>query len=203
MTLEPLDLSHVEGLAAAAAQDRAAYGFTWVPTGPADTRGYVEAALIGQATGTSVPFAVRRCSDGALVGSTRFLDLAVFASTGAWVPGLPGPEPSDQSPPTVAEIGSTWYSADAQRTGVNTDCKLLMLTHAFEVWCCKRVTLKTDARNARSRAAIERLGACFDGVLRAHSPASDGGLRDTAYYSILDAEWGSVRARLAARAQLR
>jgi RimJ/RimL family protein N-acetyltransferase len=96
----------------------------------------------------------------------------------------------------VAEIGSTWYSGSAQRTAVNTECKLLMLRHAFEVWNVERMTLKTDARNERSRAAIERLGARFDGALRVHMPASDGTLRDTAYYSILTSEWPEVRATL-------
>ena len=88
--------------------------------------------------------------------------------------------------PVVAEIGSTWLTPAAQRTPVNTEAKLLMLTHAFEVWRVQRVSLKTDARNARSRAAIERLGARFDGVLRRHSPAADIGLRDAAFYSIVD-----------------
>lgn len=102
-------------------------------------------------------------------------------------------------PPSVAEIGSTWYAASAQRTGVNAACKLLMLTHAFDVWEILRVTLKTDARNAASRGAIERLGAQYEGVRRAHFPAQDGGIRDTAYYSVIASEWPEVRAGLRRR----
>ena len=101
------------------------------------------------------------------------------------------------------EIGSTWYAARVQRTALNTECKLLMLTHAFDTWGAERITFKTDARNSRSRAAIERLGAQFEGIRRVHLRASDGGVRDTAYYSIIRAEWPDVRtgleARLAAR----
>jgi RimJ/RimL family protein N-acetyltransferase len=99
----------------------------------------------------------------------------------------------------VAEIGGTWLAPRVQRTPVNTEAKLLMLAHAFEVWRVRRVSLKTDARNERSRRAIERLGARFDGVLRAHMPAADGGLRDSAFYSILDAEWPAVRETLRSR----
>jgi RimJ/RimL family protein N-acetyltransferase len=99
----------------------------------------------------------------------------------------------------AAEIGSTWLAASAQRTAVNTEAKLLMLTHAFDVWRLRRVNLKTDARNARSRTAIERLGARLDGVLRAHMPAFGGGVRDTALYTILASEWPSVRAALVAK----
>jgi RimJ/RimL family protein N-acetyltransferase len=101
--------------------------------------------------------------------------------------------------PDVVEIGWTWLTAEAQRSGVNTDAKLAMLTHAFEVWRVLRVSLMTDSRNARSRGAIERLGARLDGVLRAARVANDGAVRDTAAYSILAAEWPGVKAGLAAR----
>ena len=132
-----------------------------------------------------------------VVGSTRFLDLEVFRWPPPWPPGVGrGPVPSDGQPPVVAEIGSTWLAPSAQRTGVNAECKLLMLRHAFDVWSVLRVTLKTDARNQVSRDAIERLGATFEGVRRAHSPASDGSIRDTAYYSILRPEWPAVCDRL-------
>lgn len=198
--LEPLDASHARPLAEAAAENRASYGFTWVPDGVDDARRYVDGALAYQATGQAMPFAVRRLSDGRLVGSTRFLDLQVFGWPPPWPPGVGrGPEPSDDRPPSVAEIGSTWYAASAQRTGINAECKLLMLTRAFEVWRVHRVTFKTDARNRASRGAIERLGARPDGVLRAHSPASDGTVRDTAYYSVLAPEWPEVRAALQGR----
>jgi RimJ/RimL family protein N-acetyltransferase len=97
------------------------------------------------------------------------------------------------------EIGGTWLAPSAQRTAINTEAKLLMLTHAFETWRVHRVSLKTDARNARSRAAILRLGARFDGVVRATRVAADHAIRDDAMYSILDAEWPAVKAALAAR----
>jgi N-acetyltransferase len=198
--LEPLAADHAPALAEAAAENRASYGFTWVPDGLDDARRYVANALDYQATGHALPFVVRRLVDKRIVGSTRFLDLEVFTWPPPWPPGVdPGPEPSDAQPPSVAEIGSTWYAASAQRSGVNAECKLLMLTHAFEVWRVLRVTLKTDARNRASRGAIERLGARADGVLRAHSPASDGTIRDTAYYSVLAAEWPEVRSELQRR----
>jgi RimJ/RimL family protein N-acetyltransferase len=198
--LEPLALAHVDALAAAAAQDRGSYAFTWVPDGLDETRAYVGAALEHAAGGRAVPFAVRRLSDGAVVGSTRFLDLEVFQDPAPWPPGIGvGGAPSEQNPPSVAEIGSTWYAASAQRTAVNTETKLLLLTHAFETWQTLRVTLKTDARNVASRAAIERIGGRFEGVRRAHTVATDGGVRDTAYFSIVAAEWPEVRAGLVSR----
>jgi RimJ/RimL family protein N-acetyltransferase len=104
--------------------------------------------------------------------------------------------PSDATPPNALEIGSTWYAASAQRTAVNTECKFLLLTHAFEVWKVLRVVLKTDARNTRSRNAIQRIGAKFEGVRRRHSPASDGGVRDAAFFSIIREEWPQVREDL-------
>ena len=151
---------------------------------------YVRAAPEHQATGPALPRAIRRMVDDAIVGSTRFLDLEVLSWPPPWPPRVGrGPEPNPDRPPSVAEIGSTWYVAFAQRSGVNTEVKWLQLTHAFEVWNVLRVTLKTDARNMPSRRAIERLGACFEGVRRAHVPASDGTVRDTAYYSIISEEW--------------
>jgi RimJ/RimL family protein N-acetyltransferase len=189
--LEPLTERHVEGLAAAAAEDRSGYRFARVPDGVAATGEYVRQALAEQAAGRTLPFAVRRLADDRLVGSTRYLDMEVF--------GTPDGEPADDRPPSVLEIGATWYAASAQRTAVNTDVKLSLLAHAFEVWEVLRVTLKTDARNQGSRTAILRLGARFEGVRRAHVPAVDGGVRDTAYYSILRAEWPDVRAALTAR----
>jgi N-acetyltransferase len=195
--LEPLSMAHAEALAEAASGARTGFGYTWVPDGPADARRYVQAALDDRDAGRTVPFAVRTRMGHRIVGSTRFLDLEVFRWPPPWPPGVGrGPVPSDGQPPVVAEIGSTWLAPSAQRTGVNDECKLLMLRHAFDVWSVLRVTLKTDARNQASRAAIERLGATFEGVRRAHSPASDGSIRDTAYYSILRPEWPSVCDRL-------
>jgi RimJ/RimL family protein N-acetyltransferase len=127
--------------------------------------------------------------DGEVVGATRFLDLQYW----------PVGDGRQGDVPVVAEIGGTWLAPKVHRSAVNTEAKLLMLTHAFETWRVRRVSLKTDARNARSRAAIERLGARFDGVLRAHMPAADAGLRDSAFYSILDSEWPQIHARLTSR----
>lgn len=189
--LEPLGLHHVDGLVAAAA-DRTTYGLTLVPDGHGPMTAYVTAALQTAALGQAVPFATVR-SDGRVAGSTR------FGNVERWV----WPEGSSESRPAgcadAVEIGWTWLSASAQRTAVNSEAKLLMLDHAFGEWAVRRVTLKTDARNARSRAAIARLGARLDGILRSHMPAYDGGARDSAVYSILAAEWPDLRARLAAR----
>ncbi|MCU1375283.1 MAG: putative acetyltransferase, partial [Actinomycetia bacterium] len=181
--LEPLTLAHVDGLAAAASEDRSTYALTAVPDGPAATAAYVAQALAEQAADAVLPFATCSAATGAVVGSTRFLDLAWWD----------GPHPS------VAEIGSTWLAASVQRTAVNTESKLLLLAHAFETWGSLRVSLKTDARNARSRAAIERIGGRFEGVRRVHMPAADGGIRDSAYYSITAAEWPDVKAALQQR----
>lgn len=106
---------------------------------------------------------------------------------------------SGRSEPDGVEIGHTWYAASAQRTACNTETKLLMLTYAFEEWQVARVTLKTDARNARSRAAIERIGGRYEGIRRAHRLATDGTVRDTVYFSIVAAEWPQVRHDLCAR----
>jgi N-acetyltransferase len=151
----------------------------------------VRQALAEHAAGRTLPFAVRRLADDRLVGCTRYLDLETF--------GTADGEPSDDRAPTVAEIGATWYAASAQRTAVNSDVKLTLLGQAFETWGALRVTLKTDARNQTSRAAILRLGARFEGIRRAHLPAVDGTVRDTAYYSIVRAEWPGIREVLERR----
>jgi RimJ/RimL family protein N-acetyltransferase len=124
------------------------------------------------------------------VGATRFLNVEFWK----WPPGSPRQRGTDV--PDVVEIGGTWLAPSVQRTGINTEAKLLMLTHAFETWRVHRVSFLTDARNTRSRAAILRLGARFDGVLRANRVASDGGIRDTAAYSIVEGEWPEVKAGL-------
>jgi N-acetyltransferase len=126
---------------------------------------------------------------GEVVGSTRLGNLERWTA--------PGFTPRPQGFVDAAEIGWTWLAEKAQRTIINTKAKWLLLGLAFESWEVRRVTLKTDARNLRSRAGIERLGAHLDGVLRAHMPAADGGERDSAVYSILASEWPGMRARLA------
>jgi len=196
VSLEPLALEHAADLCAAASGPRDTYVLTRVPDGLEATRAWIEVALAEQARGVSVPFVTRSVATGRIVGSTRFMTLERWT----W----PSPHEANGRPAgyaDVVEIGSTWLSPAAQRTAVNTHAKLLMLTHAFEAWEVRRVMLKTDARNARSRAAIERIGARFDGVLRAHMPAFDGAVRDTAFFSILAEEWPGVKERLVMRAQ--
>ncbi|KRE06882.1 hypothetical protein ASE46_25600 [Bacillus sp. Root239] len=152
--------------------------------------------------GRELPFIVRYIEAIRIIGTTRFLDLKVFTWPPPWPPGIDiGALPTDTDPPTVTEIGSTWYASSAQRTGVNTEYKLLMLTHAFNVWHTMRVTLTTDARNVRSRSAIQQIGATFERIRGANVPANNGSVRDTAYYSILRKEWSLVCKNLQERLQ--
>ncbi len=191
--LEPLSLAHAGALLAAANGPRDTYAWTWVPAIAGEMEKYVQTALDEHVSGLSLPFATVERASGTVVGATRFGNIEFWT----W------PETSQYRRstglPDVVEIGWTWLAARAQRTPINTEAKLLMLTHAFETWRVHRVTLKTDARNERSRRAIERLGARHDGVLRAHMPASDDSIRDTAYYSIVAAEWPAVKAGLRSR----
>jgi RimJ/RimL family protein N-acetyltransferase len=188
--LEPLEPAHVGALVAAASEDRATYALTHAPGDTAGMTAYVDKALQERADGASVPFVVRLVDTGRVVGTTRFLNLEYWP-----LPG--GPDPRDV--PSTAEIGATWLAASAQRTAVNTEAKALLLTHAFEVWEVCRVSLQTDARNERSRAAIQRIGGQFEGVRRAHKLAADDTIRDSAFYSITADEWPAVKAALGAR----
>jgi RimJ/RimL family protein N-acetyltransferase len=187
--LEPLERRHVEALAAASAVDPSLYQWSAVPLGRAATTAYVEAALTGQAAGTTVPFAAVRRTDGAVIGSTRYFDVEYW-------PWPTGHERSGRSLPDACEIGYTWYTHSAIRTAANTQAKLMMLTHAFETWGMVRVCLHTDERNERSRAAMERIGCRFEGILRSHRLAVDGIPRNSARYSIVAAEWPAVKQRL-------
>jgi len=187
VALEPMQPAHVDGLLAAASEDRATYAFTLVPHDAPSTREYVETALADEDAGTALPYTIRLRSNDRIVGTSRFLDLDFWPGDG------------DPNTPSSAEIGSTWLAASVQATHVNPEAKLLMLTHAFDVWGVHSVTFKTDARNERSRRAIARLGAQFEGIRRAHRFASDGTVRDSAYFSIVRAEWPDVRAGLEAR----
>ena len=187
--LEPLGDQHVAALVAAANADRSSFGYTAVPNTSDAMARYVDTLLDEARRALTVPFVQVRVADGAPMGCTRLMSLV-------WVAG--------RATPAECEIGGTWLAADAQRTAVNTEAKLLLLTHAFEQWEVHRVAICTDARNTRSRAAIERLGAVFEGVLRHHrlaaGHATDAGTpRDTACYSILPAEWTAIRDRLLAR----
>ena len=189
--LEPLTIDHVPALVRAPTQSRATYGLTDVPSDELGMRRYVDTALSLRDAAKALPFTTIARATGNVVGSTRFGNIEFWN----WPAG--NPHQRGERLPDVVEIGWTWLSPEAQRTGINTDAKLLMLTHAFESWMVHRVSFQTDSRNERSRAAIERLGARFDGVVRAVSIAYDGAIRDSAVYSILDSEWPEVKDRLA------
>jgi len=189
--------SHVDALVRAATESRDTYEFTLVPADHTTMTRYVRAAIADRDTGWALPFAICDQRSQTVIGATRFLDLDYWSWPPAWPPGRITPRSGVI--PTVAEIGSTWLASSAQRSGSNTESKLLMLSHAFDSWDVLRVTLKTDSRNPRSRRAIERIGARFEGIRRAHARAVDGSVRDTAYYSIIRPEWPGVRAALTAR----
>jgi N-acetyltransferase len=177
--LEPLAASHEEGLTAAAGDGRLwELWFTSVP-GPEQTASYIADALEGQRAGHMLPWAVRDLASGVVAGSTRFHDIAAAIDR--------------------VEIGYTWYASRWQRTYVNTACKLLLLTHAFEDLGCKVVGFRTDNFNFASQRAIEALGARKDGVIRHHHPRRDGSVRDSVMYSILAGEWPEVQKHLTAR----
>jgi len=185
--LEPLSEQHAQALLDAAA-DRSTFGFTLVPADLASMRAYVSGLLRDASNDTAMPFAQRRLADDAVVGCTRYLNMMWWVGRDA---------------PAEVEIGGTWLATDAQRSSVNSEAKLLLLAHAFDVWRVERVAICTDARNERSRRAIERLGATFEGVLRNHRAAAGsesllGTARNTAAYSIIPAEWPAIRDRLIA-----
>jgi len=188
--LEPLERRHVDGLVAAAGDDAELYQWSLVPRGQDAATHYVDTALAWCDAGSAVPFAIVRVSDSVVLGSTRFWNIERWA----WPQGHPS---HGRSVPDACEIGYTWLTRSATRTAANTESKLLMLTHAFEVWQVLRVCFHTDARNHRSRAALERIGGHCEGILRAHRMAADFIPRDSVRYSILAAEWPGVRDQLA------
>jgi RimJ/RimL family protein N-acetyltransferase len=191
--LEPLGLDHAADLVAAADRDRSSYGYTPVPPDVPSMERFIEGLLADAQRDTAVPFVQRRLADDSLVGCTRFLNML-------WWPS--------RDTPAEVEIGGTWLAVDAQRSPINTEAKLLLLTQAFERWRVFRVAIATDALNERSRTAIERLGATFEGILRNHRPNA-GRLtepvrpRNTAMHSIIADEWPTVRARLRERLDAR
>ena len=185
--LEPLSLAHAEDLALAAEEDRTAYEYTLVPR-RGQVQDYIAAHLDRQRAGLMAPFAQIRAIDGRAVGCTAYWDPR------SW---------PDRPELCAVMIGWTWLAGSAQRTGINVEAKLLLLSYAFEKLGVVRVDLSTDARNERSRQAIAALGAQFEGVLRSwsrsHAPGEEGWLRDSAMFSIVAAEWPSVRTRILGR----
>lgn len=185
--LEPLEHRHAPELAVAAEEDRDTYAFTWVPRAH-ETEAYIDAQLARAATGRLAPYAQISLATGRAVGATSYWEPRCWRS---------------EDRLDAVEVGFTWLAPSAQGTGVNAEAKLLLFQHAFEEWHVSRVDLKTDARNSRSRAAIESVGARFEGVLRNWSrswaPGEDGVLRDSAIYSITAQEWPERRSLLRAR----
>jgi len=192
--LEPLTLAHAEGLVAASSGDPILYQWSAVPIGRQAVLRYIETARAWRDAGSAIPFATVRLADGAVIGSTRFFDIEQWA----WPVGH---SRHGRGLPDVCEIGYTWLAHSAVRTAANTEAKLLMLTHAFEVWGMLRVCLHTDARNMRSQAAIERIGGKFEGSLRAHRLGADFTPRESFRYSILASEWPEAKRQLAGRLQ--
>ena len=177
--LEPLAESHRDGLARAAADGKLwELFYTFIPK-PEDTERYIADALKGRDDGHMLPWVVRELTSNEVIGTTRYHDIVVAIDR--------------------VEIGYTWYASRWQRTHVNTACKLLLLTHAFESVGCQVVGLQTDNFNFRSQAAIAALGAKKDGVIRHNKARKDGTVRDTVQFSILLHEWPDVKRHLAAR----
>ncbi len=174
--LVPLSRTHHDGLRQAVRDGELwRLWFTSVP-GPDGMRDEIDRRLDLQARGTMLPFTVLDGPNGRIVGMTSFMNIDIA-----------GPR---------VEIGSTWHAASVQRTGLNTQAKLLLLTHAFETLGCLAVEFRTHVLNHQSRRAIERLGARLDGVLRCHQRAKDGTIRDSCVYSIIPSEWPAVRSHL-------
>lgn len=183
--LLPLAPEHAAELLVAASVERASYAYTEVPGDAEHMARYIDNLLAKRRAGTDLPFVQRRRADGALVGCTRYLEIRRWRGR---------PEPDE------VEIGGTWLAAGAQRSAINTEAKLLLLGQAFDGWHVDRVAIATDARNERSRRAIERIGGRFEGVLRHHRPSMVAGEagrpRDTALFAITDDDWPAVRQGL-------
>lgn len=175
-TLEPLSMAHLDALNAAAADGELwRLWYTTVPA-PDGMQAYIEAALNARETADAMPFVIRDNRDGKLVGSTRFFNVDAVNKR--------------------LEIGHTWHAARVQRSSINTESKRMLLAHAFETLGCIAVEFRTHWMNHQSRAAIARLGAKQDGVLRNHQRMADGAYRDTVVFSIIDAEWPTVKRHL-------
>jgi len=187
--LEPMDKDHVAGLAAISVPDITLYQWSPVPQGIEEVTKYIQNGIDLREKGSALPFVIFRVEDNAIIGSTRLWDLERWA----WKPGH---ERFGREYPDACEIGYTWLTRSAIRTAANTEAKLLLLKLAFEKWDVFRVCLHSDSRNSRSCAAIERIGAKFEGILRAHRLAVDNIPRDSARYSIVASEWPTVKKHL-------
>ena len=187
--LIPLEIGQAGALLKAADLGRESFSFTNVPKTLVEMDRFIEVAQQEWQRGGSVPFAIQEVKTGQIIGSTRFGNLEY------WNWPVPNFLRRATTFPDAVEIGWTWLGEPFQRTGINREMKFLMLKHAFEVWNVYRVTFKTDARNGRSRRAIEKIGAKFDGILRAHMPGADGNIRDSAFYSIVNSDSSSEEHR--------
>jgi N-acetyltransferase len=176
--LEPLAISHAPALLRIYTEDPEFFRYYTIkgPSTLEEMSAWIRAALDSQSAGAALPFAVFDKSLGEFVGSTRYMDI----------------QPANR----MLEIGSTFYSPRSRRTSVNTECKYLLLRHAFETLSCVRVQLKCDARNEPSRTAILRIGASFEGIIRQHLARHDGTFRDSAMFSMIAPEWPAAKARL-------
>jgi N-acetyltransferase len=187
--LEPLTDLHQPEVLAAIGHDRSSYQWAVVPIDTEDVAATFATRIQLRDAGSWMPFVQRRLADGVVVGMTNYLAIERWN----------GP---DQHPTSV-EVGGTWLNPSAQRSPINTEAKFLLLSHAFDVWGVQRFQIKTDERNLRSRAAIERLGATFEGILRNYQPGQGergtGQPRNTAMYSVTPVEWPAVKAGLEAR----
>jgi RimJ/RimL family protein N-acetyltransferase len=177
--LEPLTRDHAESLVAAAGDGELWNSDVTVVPSPQSIHSYMEAALLGLQRGSELPFAIVRKATGVVVGTTRFYEI----------------QPADRR----AAIGYTWLATSAQRTPINTEAKLLLLQHAFDDWGCVRVEFITDVLNQQSRAAILRLGAKQEGILRNHMIMPSGRIRDSVFFSVIAEEWPDVKAKLEAK----
>ena len=200
--LEPLSEAHIPALVEAAAEDRSNYQWAYTPDGPGQMTDYVRDAA-GEG-GLGRPRGLRHGAQGRRPGEARpgrrcdplLRDRLLAVAARA-------PPTSAHGVPDVVDIGFTWLAGSAQRTPVNTEAKLLMMTHAFEVWEVHRVALQTDVRNKRSWAAIERIGGQLDGIMRADRPGADDTVRTSARFSIVAEEWPEVKERLTGAARRR
>ena len=180
--LEPLRIDHLPAICKAGLDESLWKWTNNIVNNEGDLEGYVRGALADQMQGNAIPFVTIERESGAIVGSTRFGNI--------------------DTANRKVEIGWTWITPKMQRTRINSEAKLLMLTHAFEVWKCVRVELKTDANNQQSRDAMKRIGCVEEGVLRNHMITETGRFRDSVYFSIIESEWESVKANLVSKIEV-